>query len=269
MSDSERPRLMGILNVTPDSFYDGGRHQERDRALDRAQEIIRSGADIVDVGGESTRPGADPVPLNEEKQRVLPVVEELVQETSVSVDTAKPDLAKEVLQLGIDYLNVVTGFENPEMIEVASDFNCNLIVMHMQGTPSTMQKNPTYDDVVNDVKRYLSARVDDLVAAGVQEGKIILDPGIGFGKSLEHNRRLLRNVKALKELGFPVLVGHSRKSYIGDITGKPAQDRKPGTLATSVFLMKQDVDFLRVHDVADHVQARAIHNWLGEERTQH
>lgn len=263
MSDSEeRPRLMGILNVTPDSFYDGGRYDETERALERARDMVRSGADIVDVGGESTRPGADTIPLTEEKRRVLPVVEELVGETSVSVDTSKPRLAEEALRLGIDYLNVVTGFENSEMIGVASNFDCNVIVMHMQGDPSTMQDNPTYDDVVGDVKQYLRDRVEDLVNGGVDEDQIILDPGIGFGKRLKHNRRLIRNVDELKSLGFPVLVGHSRKSYIGEVTGDSAEDRKPGTLATSVYLMEYDVDYLRVHDVAEHVQARSVQNWL-------
>jgi dihydropteroate synthase len=268
MTTSERPQLMGILNVTPDSFYDGGRHQERDRALDRAREMIQAGVDIVDVGGESTRPGADPVPLDEEKNRVLPVVEELVEETSVSVDTSKPPLARRAIELGVDYLNVVTGFENPEMVDLAAEGSVNIIIMHMQGTPSTMQNNPTYDDVVDDVKRYLAARAEKLIEAGVEEDRVLVDPGIGFGKTLDHNRRLLRNVGSIKELGFPVMIGHSRISFVGDVTGEPAEGRQPGTLATSVLLMEQDVDVLRIHDVAEHVQARSIQNWLRGEGDQ-
>ena len=198
----------------------------------------------------------------------VPVVEELVEETSVSVDTSKPPLARRAIELGVDYLNVVTGFENPEMVDLAAEGSVNIIIMHMQGTPSTMQNNPTYDDVVNDVKQYLAARAEKLIDAGVEEDRILVDPGIGFGKTLEHNRRLLRNVGSIKELGFPVLVGHSRKSFVGDVTGEPAEGRQPGTLATSVLLMEQDVDVLRVHDVAEHVQARAIQNWLRGEGDQ-
>ena len=257
------PRIMGILNVTPDSFYDGGRHQEHQDGLDRARKMVEAGADIVDVGGESTSPGSDPVPLSEEKNRVLPVVKSLLRELSVpvSIDTRKPEVAAEALELGADYLNVVTGFENEEMVSLAARHGCRVVVMHMQGTPRDMQEDPTYDDVVSDVKTYLRDRARSLTEAGVRSEDILVDPGIGFGKKLEHNRRLLRNVDSLRELGYPVLVGHSRKTFIGDVTGKPATERRGGTLLVSSRLMDQGVDVLRVHDVAEHVQARELHHW--------
>lgn len=261
---TKHPRIMGILNVTPDSFYDGGEHRRRSEALERARSMQEAGVDIVDVGGESTRPGADPVSVSEEKDRVLPVVKSLLEELSVpvSVDTRKPEVAAAALELGAEYLNVVTGFENEEMVSLAARHECRVVVMHMQGTPRDMQEDPTYGDVVAEVKEYLHERARSLEDAGVPRNHIHVDPGIGFGKTLEHNRRLLRNVDSLSELGYPVLVGHSRKSFIGDVTGDPAAERRAGTLLVSGYLMDQGVDVLRVHDVADHVQARSVHHWL-------
>lgn len=268
MSESTNtPLIMGVLNVTPDSFYDGGEHEEFQDALDRAREMVEAGADIVDVGGESTSPGSDPVPLSEEKERVLPVVKSLLQELSVpvSIDTRKPEVAAEALELGADYLNVVTGFENDEMVSLAASYDCRVVVMHMQGKPRDMQEDPTYDDVVSEVKAYLRDRARSLQEAGIRRERIFVDPGIGFGKTLAHNRRLLRNVDSLRELGYPVLVGHSRKTFIGDVTGDPATERRGGTLLVSGYLMDQGVDVLRVHDVADHVQARTMHHWFVDE----
>lgn len=261
---TQSPLIMGVVNVTPDSFYDGGEHRRKEDALRRAREMMEAGVDVIDVGGESARPGSEPVSVAEEKQRVLPVVETLCSEASVpvSVDTCKPEVAAAALDLGVEYLNVVTGFENDEMTSLAAEYDCRAVIMHMQGTPRTMQEDPTYDDVLADVKGYLRDRAQSLVEAGVNPEKILVDPGIGFGKTLEHNRRLLRNVDSLRELGYPVLVGHSRKTFIGDVTGDPASDRCAGTLLVSGHLMSQSVDVLRVHDVADHVQARSIHHWL-------
>lgn len=261
---TQSPLVMGVLNVTPDSFYDGDEHRRKEDALRRAREMIEAGVDIIDVGGESTRPGSDPVPVAEEKERVLPVVESLCSEASVpvSVDTRKPEVAAGALDRGAEYLNVVTGFENEEMVSLAAEYDCRVVIMHMQGTPRTMQEDPTYGDVLAEVKEYLRNRAQSLVEAGVNPEKILVDPGIGFGKTLEHNRRLLRNVDSIRKLGYPVLVGHSRKSFIGDVTGDPASDRRAGTLLVSGHLMSQSVDVLRVHDVADHVQARSIHHWL-------
>jgi dihydropteroate synthase len=259
---------MGVLNVTPDSFYDGGRHNQTRQAVDRAREMIQQGVDVIDVGGESTRPGAETVPGEEEIDRVVPVVRHLLEETEarISVDTRKPKVAREALSLGAEFLNVVTGFENRDMIELAADAGCHIVIMHMQGTPQTMQDDPSYDNVVEDVKNYLRERAREAREVGVSQDKIILDPGIGFGKKLDHNRQLLAEIRSLKELGYPVLVGHSRKSFLGQLLGLEVEERGSATLAVSAELIHQGVDVLRVHDVGEHVQLRSIHHWLTDER---
>ncbi len=255
---------MGILNVTPNSFYDGGQYNKTDAALKRGREMIGQGADIIDVGGESTRPGAEPVPSEKEIDRVVPVVRRLLDETDayVSVDTRKPEVARKTLSMGAQVLNVVTGFENSNMIKLASEYGCHIVIMHMQGSPRTMQRNPTYDNVVEEVKQYLAERAREVEKRGVSSDRIILDPGIGFGKTLEHNRRLLVNIQSLKQLGYPVLVGHSRKSFFDDLLGLEVNERRAGTLSVSAELLHRETDILRVHDVREHDQLRTIHRWL-------
>lgn len=264
-SDGSRSVLiMGILNVTPDSFYDGGEYDSTRLATKRARVMFEEGADVIDVGGESTRPGADPVSVAEEKERVIPVVQSITEElpVPVSVDTSKAEVAREALNNGADMINDVTGLEDPELLEVVAEYGCPVCVMHMQGTPETMQDNPRYDSVLEDVREYLSGRVEAAVQAGLDPETILVDPGIGFGKTLEHNRQLLANVRGLKQIGNPVMIGHSRKSFIGEVLGNSTNDRLTGTLSVSGHLLRQDVDVLRVHDVAEHVEAREIHQWL-------
>lgn len=256
--------IMGILNVTPDSFYDGGEYNSSSRAIERARTMVASGVDIIDVGGESTRPGADPISPDEEKRRVLPVIESIRSELTVpiSVDTTKPEVADEALRAGASMLNDVSGLEDPTLRDVVVEHDCPVCIMHMQGTPRTMQENPEYDSVVEDVGNYLESRAEIAVEAGVDPDKIILDPGIGFGKSLEHNRKLLSSVGDLRCRGHLVLIGHSRKSFIGQVLQRDVDDRLAATLGVSVELLKQGVDLLRVHDVEEHVDVRELHGWL-------
>lgn len=259
-----KPLIMGVLNLTPDSFYDGGRYNSPEEALRRARVMIDEGADIIDLGGESTRPGADPVSADEEKRRILPVLESLVQSTPVklSVDTSKPEVARAALDLDVDVLNVVTGLESPKLMRLVRDYDCEVVIMHMQGSPRTMQENPKYDNVVRDVRDYLANRAEQARSVGVGSDQIILDPGIGFGKTLEHNRKLLTNLDTFKELGYPVMIGHSRKSFLGEVLGRSVENRETGTLAVSCYLMQQSVDLLRVHDVGANVEARTLYQWL-------
>lgn len=262
--ESSPTLLMGILNVTPDSFYDGGEYDTSARALERAREMVENGADLLDVGGESTRPGAEPVALEEEKDRIIPVVESIDTELSVpvSVDTTKPEVAAAALDAGADMINDISGLENPDLRSVVAGAGCPVCIMHMQGTPRTMQENPRYDDVVRDVAAYLRRQADRAIEAGIDREKIILDPGIGFGKSLEHNRKLLNSVGELRDRGFLVLVGHSRKSFIGEVLGNDVSDRLAATLGVSVELLHQDVDLLRVHDVREHADVARITEWM-------
>ncbi|MFB6344797.1 MAG: dihydropteroate synthase [bacterium] len=264
--DHQLPLLMGILNVTPDSFYDGGQYNTSELALEHARTMVDSGVDVIDVGGESTRPGADPISVEQEKDRVLPVVSRLVDTLSVpvSIDTSKASVADDALRAGASMVNDVTGLEDPEMRSVVSDQQCYVCIMHMQGTPQTMQDNPTYESVVKDVKGFLKDRANTVVEAGLDPSNIILDPGIGFGKTLEHNRRLLTSVESIGELGYPVMIGHSRKSFIGDVLDREVDNRLSATLGVSVDLMSQGVDLLRVHDVQEHSDIRRMYEWLGD-----
>ncbi|MEX2091063.1 MAG: dihydropteroate synthase [Pirellulales bacterium] len=247
-----RPLLMGIVNVTPDSFSDGGQFLDADAAVAHARALVADGADMLDVGGESTRPGAAAVSDEEEIARVMPVIRRLVDEVEVpiSIDTRKACVAQAAIDAGAEIINDVSGFEaDPLMIGVAAATGAGVCVMHMQGTPETMQKNPTYADVVADVHRFLRERRDALVAAGVAQEKICLDPGIGFGKSYEHNLALLRSCHALHALGCPLLVGHSRKSFLGKLLGDDTADRTQATVGVALGLAGQGVQILRVHDV--------------------
>ncbi len=254
-------KIMGILNVTPDSCYDGGRFLTFDHAVAHALEMIEQGADILDIGGESTRPGATPVDVQEELDRVLPVLAAIRTKVSVpiSVDTMKPEVALKSVELGADIINDVTGFRNPAMREVAASCNADLCLMHMLGEPRTMQSDPHYPNgVVNEVIEWLEARIELLLKAGVSQERIIVDPGIGFGKTVAHNLDILQNLHRFKELGFRVLIGVSRKSFMMKITGKDRQDLLPPTLAVNALLMMQGADILRVHDVQEHRLCREV-----------
>jgi len=249
----KRTVIVGILNVTPDSFSDGGRFFDADSAVRRAHEIADEGADIIDIGGESTRPGAAPVPADEELQRVLPVVEAIANELSVpiSVDTRKAVVAREACQRGAAMINDVSAMTaDPEMVRVAAEMNAAVCLVHMRGTPETMQVELHYEDVVAEVRAYLEQRVDAAKSGGVAAADIVVDPGIGFGKKLEHNLELLRRLPALAELGFPVLVGTSRKAMLGALLdGASPDDRLEGTAATVALAIAGGAAMIRVHDV--------------------
>ncbi|WP_437204858.1 dihydropteroate synthase [Planctomicrobium sp. SH664] len=246
------PRLMGIVNVTPDSFSDGGRWESVDAAVAQALQLVEDGADLLDLGGESTRPGADPVSEAEELRRVIPVIERLIVETSVpiSIDTTKAAVARAALAAGAVIVNDISGLTfDPHMIEVCAASRCGVIAMHMQGTPQTMQLNPHYEHVVQEVTGYLQQRVAVLERAGIEPERVMVDPGIGFGKTPQHNLDLLSHVRDLRSFGRPVLIGHSRKGFLGKLIGRQVDERLAGTIGVSIALAAQHVDMLRVHDV--------------------
>jgi dihydropteroate synthase len=256
----DRPLVMAVLNVTPDSFSDGGAYIAPGAALRRAREVIAEGADIVDMGGESTRPGAQKVPIAEEAARVLPAVVSLAADGAcVSVDTRHADVAAACVQAGASIINDVSGFGDPGMVEVASGCDAGLVVMHMQGDPRTMQDAPEYDDVVEDVVSFLSRRTTDLLGAGVAHERIAVDPGVGFGKTLEHNLELLRRLDEIAMLGYPVLIGASRKRFIGSLLDEPdARRRVWGSVGAAVAVTQRGASIVRVHDVAQTVQALRV-----------
>ena len=253
------PLLMGIVNVTPDSFSDGGRFVDPDRAVEHALQLVADGAAILDIGGESTRPGAEPVDSGEELRRVLPVIERLADQTDkpISIDTSKATVAIAALAAGARIVNDVTALQgDADMLSVVSESDCGVCLMHMQGAPRTMQDKPTYGDVVNEVKDYLARRRDALHQAGVAFDRICLDPGIGFGKTFEHNLLLLKDVEQFHELGCPLLIGHSRKRFLGEILGDPEADRSAATVGVATAMAASGVQVLRVHDV------RPVHDAL-------
>ena len=257
------PVLMGILNVTPDSFSDGGEFFDPDAAAARGLAMIGEGADVVDVGGESTRPGSDPVPAGEEIRRVVPVVREILSRKSgaiVSIDTYRAETAEAALEAGARIVNDVTALRgDPRLAALVAEARCPVILMHMKGEPKTMQRHPHYDDVVGEVRDFLAARAEYAVSAGVEPQNIIVDPGIGFGKTLEHNLELLRRLEAIAELGFPVLIGASRKRFIGTITGvEEARDRVFGTVAANVLAREKGAALFRVHDVRANREALEV-----------
>ena len=256
-----RPLVMGILNVTPDSFSDGGQFVSTSAAIDRALELAGAGADILDIGGESTRPYSDPVDATTELSRVLPVLEAIRSHVLVpiSIDTTKAAIAREAIQAGAEIINDVSALsQDPNMIAVALETNAAVCAMHMQGTPQTMQENPTYEDVVAEVLAFLHTRRDQLISAGIPATRIALDPGIGFGKTHQHNLLLAANAFRLHELGCPVLVGHSRKAFIGKVIGDKTADRTAGTVGVALALAAQGVQIIRVHDVAAVRQALVL-----------
>jgi dihydropteroate synthase len=247
------PLIMGVVNVTPDSFSDGGEFLDADAAVAHAKRLAEEGAQIVDVGGESTRPGADPVPEEVELERVVPVVERVAQTLGleVSIDTAKLAVAEAAVQAGARIVNDVTAFRAaPELAGLVASAGATCCLMHMLGEPRTMQADPRYDEVVSDVKAFLEERLAFAVAEGVPEERVWLDPGIGFGKTLEHNLELLRRLDEIVAIGRPVVVGTSRKSFLGKITGRAEKERLPGTIATNVIAYERGAQVFRVHDVA-------------------
>jgi dihydropteroate synthase len=256
-----RPSVMGVVNVTPDSFSDGGVNYSADDAVASARRMYAEGAAIVDVGGESTRPGSGGVPVDEELRRVEPVLAALAGEVPVSIDTAKAAVARRALDLGAELVNDVTALRgDPELVEVVAEKQAFLCLMHMRGEPRTMQVNPTYDDVVSEVAAFLEERVRFAVAHGVAEDRICVDPGIGFGKTVEHNFELLSRLDVIASLGRPVLVGVSRKSSLGRILGDPEAKTGPlsASLAAAVAAYERGATILRVHDVKEHVEALTV-----------
>ena len=256
----ERTLLMGIVNVTPDSFSDGGSFLDTASAVEHGVRLADEGADVLDVGGESTRPGAEEVPADEEMDRVVPVVEQLVKQVDVpiGVDTRKPDVGRRAIDAGAAIVNDVTAGADPEMLEVVRDAGAGFVLMHMLGDPQTMQDDPRYDDVVTEVRDFLAARIGSAVAAGVWRGSLCVDPGIGFGKNIEHNLAILRAITSFRELRTPVLVGASRKRFIGQLTGvDDPSDRMEGTAGAVAWCAAQGVDIVRVHDV---LQMRRVVN---------
>jgi dihydropteroate synthase len=251
---------MGVVNVTPDSFSDGGLYLDPDAAIAHGEELARDGAAILDVGGESTRPGAEEVGAEEELRRVGPVVEALAGgDGAVSIDTSKAAVAEAALDGGAEIVNDVTALRgDPEMAALCADRGATVILMHMAGSPRTMQENPVYDDVVVEVKAFLAGRVEAALSAGVAEERIWLDPGIGFGKTAGHNMELLRRLGELADLGRPLVVGTSRKSFIGRVDGSGPGERLGGTIASSVLAAAKGAAVLRVHDVAEVRQALAV-----------
>lgn len=249
---------MGVLNVTPDSFSGDGIYLDLDSAVSRATAMIRDGADLIDVGGESTRPGSDPIGVEEELRRILPTVRRLVKKNiPVSVDTYKPEVAGRVLEVGADLINDITGLRDARMAQVVADHGAGVVIMHMKGEPKTMQDNPTYPrGVIREVKDFMKSQIAVARDAGIGRESIIIDPGIGFGKSIGHNLEIIRNMALLKDLKMPILVGPSRKGFLGKLLASPVNQRVEGTLAAVVACVLNGADIVRVHDVRE--CARAI-----------
>ncbi len=255
----DRPLIMGVVNVTPDSFSDGGHYLHLDAAVAHARRLIDEGADLLDIGGESTRPGAAAVSLEEERRRVLPVLEALLSvNIPLSVDTQKPELMREAAAAGAAMINDVNGFEAADALQAVSVSNCAVCIMHKQGQPQTMQQSPQYRDVVAEVDAYLRKRIVATEAAGIAKSRLVIDPGFGFGKTLEHNLSLLRELSRLAAAGVPVLAGLSRKSMIGALTGREVGDRVFGSVAAALIAAQRGASILRVHDVAATRDALAV-----------
>ena len=262
--DGSRPLVMGILNVTPDSFSDGGRFNLLESALSHAEQMMADGVDIIDIGAESTRPGVTALPAGEELARLLPVLYALRDcGKPISVDTRNPSVMREALLAGADMINDVSGFRSTEAVDAVALSDCGLCIMHMQNRPEDMQRDPRYDDVVEEVAVFLRNAVDRLRTAGVERVRMCVDPGFGFGKNLEHNLQLMKNLGRMKErLGLPMLIGVSRKSMIGQITGRPVTERMAGSLAAALLAADRGADIIRVHDVAATVDALKIRRAL-------
>ena len=246
------PLIMGIVNVTPDSFSDGGKFLERNAAVDHALKLVDNGADILDIGGESTRPNADRVSVAEELRRVVDVVTQVRQATDrlISIDTTKAEVARQALAAGANIVNDISGLTfEPGIVDVCAESDCGVICMHILGTPQTMQGDPHYENVVSDVCDFLSTRLAALERSGIARDRVITDPGIGFGKTAQHNVDLLSNIGVLRELNRPVLIGHSRKRFLAKVLGRPVEERTFGTIGVAIAVAAQGADMIRVHDV--------------------
>lgn len=265
----DRPLLMGIVNVTPDSFSDGGCYDSAERAIEQGLKLCEEGADILDIGGESTRPGATPVALEAELERVLPVLEGLRDcGAALSIDSMKPEVMRAALRAGVDLVNDVNALRAPGALEAVADSNCGICLMHMQGTPQTMQLAPAYDDVVADVLTFLNQRLAAASRAGIARERLSIDPGFGFGKTPTHNIALFRALRQFSDLA-PTLVGISRKSLFGVVTGRPVQDRLVGSVTAAVLAAAQGAAILRVHDVAATRDALKVWQALSEIEVTH
>ena len=263
LSKKKQSLIMGILNITPDSFSDGGDFFEKNIAIDRALEMVEQGADIIDIGGESTRPFSDSVSLKEEISRVIPVIEGICKESDVciSIDTTKSKVASESLEAGASIINDISAMEiDSLMVDVALKFNCPIVLMHMKGIPKNMQDNPQYQSLISDIKEYLLARIDFVVSKGIDRNKIIIDPGIGFGKTVENNFEIINNLDQFVKMNFPVLLGASRKSFIGVSLNLPENDRLEGSIAANIIGLQKGAKIFRVHDVVETNRAMVIAN---------
>ena len=260
--DLKRPLIMGILNITPDSFSDGGQYLTFDTALKRAHQMIEEGVDIIDIGGESTRPGSDPVSADEELKRIMPIIEALKKESdiAISIDTYKPQVMKAVIDMDVAMINDVYALSQPGAIDIIKESNVGICLMHMQGTPKTMQVNPHYTNVVSEVKYFLESRINHLTLESIDKSRIILDPGFGFGKTFEHNIELLQHLESFQSLKFPLLVGLSRKSFIRKILNDDYDDHLSGSISAAIFSVIKGAKILRVHDVKETKSALKIIN---------
>jgi dihydropteroate synthase len=259
--DLSRPLVMGIVNVTPDSFSDGGLHLQRDAALAHAQQLIAGGADMLDIGGESTRPGAQPVSIPEELDRVIPIIEDLRGiAVPISIDTCKPEVMRAAIAAGAQMINDIDALQDAASMHAVAASNVAACLMHKRGNPQTMQEQPHYQNVVVEVSAFLSVRIAAAEAAGIQREHIVIDPGFGFGKTLAHNLALLRELKKLTELGVPVLAGLSRKSMLGALTGQDVGNRLPASVAAALIAVQRGANIVRVHDVRAIVDALKIWN---------
>ncbi len=269
-------KIVGILNVTPDSFYDGGNYLNHKKAIEHAIQLIQEGADILDIGAESSRPGAEMISTEEELARLLPVIKTIKEHiiknkltVLLSVDTYKAKVAEECLKLGVEMINDITGLQDDAMAKIIAKYNAFVVIMHMQGTPQTMQKNPVYDDIIAEIKRFFAERVIKAKKLGIAKEKIILDPGIGFGKTPGHNLTILNNLEQFISFGYPIYIGISRKSFLGKITGAVVKDRLAATIAMNTVALLKGGQYLRVHDVLEHKQTlevlKALENKKDEE----
>ena len=261
LTNPDRVLIQGILNITPDSFSDGGLYLNPKTAFDKAMKLLDDGCDIIDIGGESSRPGSTPISAQEEIDRIIPVIEKIKNEIecSISVDTYKADVAHEAIMHGANIVNDITGLtHDPDMIELVVKNDIPVILMHMQGNPKSMQKNPFYNDVVDEISTFFKEQIGKLNSKGFPIHKIILDPGIGFGKTLQHNLKILKNIDIICNLGCHALVGTSRKSFIGDILNCPPEKRLEGTISSNLFAITQGVKIIRVHDVLEMRKALTV-----------
>lgn len=249
----KRTLIMGILNVTPDSFSDGGLYNKLDKALDHAEKMVEDGADIIDVGGESSRPGSEPIPEHIELERILPVIKKLAKKvnTPISIDTYKASVAERALDAGACMVNDITALDDPNMAGVLAKFDAPIVLMHKQGTPKNMQVNPSYNSLIPEIIDYLQYKIQLAIDRGIRKEQIIIDPGIGFGKTAEHNLEILRDLRKFKILKKPILIGTSRKSFIGKVLNLPVEDRLEGTAATVAIAITNGADIIRVHDVKE------------------